>query len=89
MLYFFHPIAHWVSYRIRLERELACDQLAMAVSGKNAADYADTLVRVVSHTSQPSLLQAAVAGSAGLNGNVQSSSSASNAIESTTKGAVP
>src|SRR5262249_40361692 len=30
LLYFFHPVAHWACARIRLERELACDQLAMA-----------------------------------------------------------
>lgn len=65
VLYFFHPLAHWVSYRIRLERELACDQLAMAVSGQTAADYAETLIRVVSHSSQPAVLKIA----AGLNGD--------------------
>jgi beta-lactamase regulating signal transducer with metallopeptidase domain len=57
-IYFFHPIIHWVSYRIRLERELACDQLAMTASGTTAADYAATLVQVVSHTSQPVVLKA-------------------------------
>ena len=46
---FFHPVAHWACARIRLERELACDQLAMALSGGNAADYALVLVQVVSH----------------------------------------
>src|SRR5262249_41764185 len=40
LIYFFHPVAHWVCSRIRLERELACDQLAMALSGTRAADYA-------------------------------------------------
>jgi Tol biopolymer transport system component/beta-lactamase regulating signal transducer with metallopeptidase domain len=56
LVYFFHPVAHWVAYRIRLERELACDQLAMAHSGQSAADYADVLVRVVSHASLPAAL---------------------------------
>lgn len=69
MIYFFHPFVHWVSYRIRLERELSCDQLAMAHSGQNAADYADTLVQVVSHTSQPAVLKTAAATSAGLDGD--------------------
>ena len=50
IVYWFHPAAHWVAYRIKLERELACDQLAIAHSGSTASDYADTLVDVVSHT---------------------------------------
>src|SRR5262249_31801185 len=41
IVYFFHPVAHWVWFRIRLERELACDQLAMTHSGRSAADYAE------------------------------------------------
>jgi beta-lactamase regulating signal transducer with metallopeptidase domain len=66
VFYFFHPVAHWVGYRVRLERELACDQLAMAASGRGPADYADTLVRVVSAISQPSIFR--VSASAGLDG---------------------
>jgi beta-lactamase regulating signal transducer with metallopeptidase domain len=66
LFYFFHPVAHWVGYRVRLERELACDQLAMAASGRRPADYAETLVRVVSAISQPSIFRASV--SAGLDG---------------------
>ena len=38
MFYFFNPIVHWVCYRLRLERELACDQLAMAFGGGTPAD---------------------------------------------------
>ena len=52
MVYFFHPLVWWVGYRLRLERELACDQLAMAHSGHPPADYAQTLVQVVSHASR-------------------------------------
>jgi hypothetical protein len=58
LVYFFHPVAHWVCARIRLERELACDQLAMALSGRGAADYALVLVQVVSLASLPSALAA-------------------------------
>jgi beta-lactamase regulating signal transducer with metallopeptidase domain len=61
MLYFFHPVAHWCYWRIRLERELACDQMAISVGGDRPADYVQTLVRVVSHISQPTALQTAVA----------------------------
>ena len=69
VVYFFHPVAHWVNYRVRLERELACDQLAMAHSGQDAAAYAQTLVRVVSHASEPAILKTAAATSAGLDGD--------------------
>lgn len=68
ILYFFHPVAHWVSYRVRLERELACDQIAMHLSGFDAGSYAETLVQVASRASEPSLLKAAANASAGLNG---------------------
>ena len=67
VVYFFHPVVHWISYRLRLERELACDKIAMSFSGQNPGDYAATLVRVVSQTSEPSFFKAA-ATSAGLDG---------------------
>lgn len=47
VLFFFHPVVHVMCNQIRFERELACDQLAMLSSGRDAATYADTLVRVV------------------------------------------
>lgn len=56
MIYFFHPVIHWVCFRIRLERELACDQLAMTLSGRSAAEYADVLVQVISRASMPRAL---------------------------------
>jgi beta-lactamase regulating signal transducer with metallopeptidase domain len=68
IVYFFHPLVYWVAYQLRLERELACDQLAMARSGHSPADYAQTLVHVVSHGSEPASLQVAAI-SAGLAGN--------------------
>ena len=45
-VWFFHPVAHWAAARVRLERELACDRVALAYAGGDAADYADILVRV-------------------------------------------
>lgn len=57
-IYFFHPAAHWVSFRIRLERELACDQLAMALGGRSAGEYADVLFQVISRASAPAALVA-------------------------------
>ncbi len=50
-VYFFHPLVYWVAYQLRLERELCCDQLAMLHSGHPPADYAQTLVEVVSERS--------------------------------------
>ncbi|MCX7424847.1 MAG: M56 family metallopeptidase [Planctomycetia bacterium] len=64
IVYFFHPLVHWVAYQLALERELACDQLAMARGGHPPADYAQTLVEVVSHTSNSAAVQAAVAAGA-------------------------
>lgn len=69
IFYFFHPLVHWVGYRLRLERELACDQLAMALSGGTPADYTNTLIDVVSHASRPAVLGGPDAISAGLDGN--------------------
>lgn len=45
MVYFWHPLAYMVARRVQLERELACDQLAMSVGDFNAADYAETLIK--------------------------------------------
>jgi beta-lactamase regulating signal transducer with metallopeptidase domain len=70
VVYFFHPVVHWMTYRARLERELACDQLAMAHSGRDPRQYAATLVRVVSHSSEPNVFKTAAA-SAGLDGDMR------------------
>lgn len=67
IVYFFNPLVYWVAYQLGLERELACDQLAMARSGRPPADYAETLVQVISHTSESAAIQAAIA--AGLTGS--------------------
>jgi BlaR1 peptidase M56 len=61
LLYFFHPAAHYIVYRTRLERELACDQAAMVLTDQTAARYASTLVEVVSWSSQPHPLKPALA----------------------------
>jgi beta-lactamase regulating signal transducer with metallopeptidase domain len=61
LVYWFNPVAHWVASREALERELACDELAMSHSGSTAADYARTLVEAVSRVSRPTVLRAAMA----------------------------
>jgi beta-lactamase regulating signal transducer with metallopeptidase domain len=67
VVYFFHPAAHWISYRLRLERELACDSIAMSLSDQGPAAYAATLVNVISHASAPSVFKTSAV-SAGLRG---------------------
>jgi beta-lactamase regulating signal transducer with metallopeptidase domain len=55
VVYWFHPAAHYVADRARLERELACDQAAMVFADQDAADYASILVDVVSRSSEVGL----------------------------------
>jgi beta-lactamase regulating signal transducer with metallopeptidase domain len=57
IVYFFHPVAHWAAARIRLERELACDQVAMHTSSRTPAEYAETLVRVLGAASGASVFR--------------------------------
>ena len=61
LLYVIHPASHYVAFRVRLERELACDQTAMLLADQGAAGYAATLVEVVTRASRPSLVRAASA----------------------------
>lgn len=61
MLYFFHPAMLWAAHQVRLERELACDAVAMQTSGRTAAQYAETLVRVLSAASTPAAFRTAAA----------------------------
>ena len=58
LLYIFHPAAHYIAFRARLERELACDHAAMVLTGQCAATYASTLVDVATRTSFPPTLRA-------------------------------
>ena len=44
-LLFYHPAVWWVSRAMRAERELCCDDLAIAATGRRA-DYAEALVEV-------------------------------------------
>ena len=60
-VYWFHPLAHWIAFREALERELACDQLVLTLSGVTVADYARTLIDAASRVAQPMVLRAAAA----------------------------
>jgi beta-lactamase regulating signal transducer with metallopeptidase domain len=60
-VYWFHPLVHWVAYRAGLDRELACDQTAIAQSGASASAYARTLIDAAGRQSQAMALSAATA----------------------------
>src|SRR5207245_4875602 len=59
---FYHPAVWWVSAHIRAERELCCDDVAVAVSG-DALTYALALAQLESY--RPAHLSAAVAANGG------------------------
>jgi beta-lactamase regulating signal transducer with metallopeptidase domain len=63
-LLFYHPAVWWVSHRIRVERENACDDLAVAATG-DAALYARALVGLEESrgAASPRLAVAATGGS--------------------------
>jgi len=61
-LLFYHPAVWWVSAHIRAERELCCDDMAVAVSG-DALTYARALTQLESY--RPAHLRAAMAANGG------------------------
>jgi len=59
---FYHPAVWWISEQIRAERELCCDDLAVAASG-DAVAYAHALAELESR--QPARLKPALAANGG------------------------
>jgi len=61
ILGFFHPAVWWVSYKIRIERENCCDDLAVSLSGDNLG-YARALTTMAEIRADRSGLAVAVSG---------------------------
>ncbi|MCX5772041.1 MAG: M56 family metallopeptidase, partial [Candidatus Hydrogenedentes bacterium] len=53
--YFFHPLVWFVNARIRQERELVCDDLAVLHSGGRCKRYSQSFMRVLEETSNHAL----------------------------------
>jgi beta-lactamase regulating signal transducer with metallopeptidase domain len=62
-LFFFHPAVWWISSRIRHERELCCDDLALSIC-PNPVTYASALYRLEEHRSRHLRLAMALDGHA-------------------------
>jgi hypothetical protein len=60
-LFFFHPAVWWISARVRNERELCCDDLALSVC-PNPVIYANALFQLEQQRSQPGRLAMALDG---------------------------
>jgi len=56
ILHWFNPFVWYAFYRIRAERELACDELAMARLAGDASDYGRTIVCLLERFAQPRAL---------------------------------
>jgi beta-lactamase regulating signal transducer with metallopeptidase domain len=57
-LLFYHPAMWWLNKRIRAERELCCDEIALSVSG-DRFEYAKALTLMAQWESAPALAMAA------------------------------
>lgn len=48
ILFFFHPVFWWINHEIKKQREMACDEMALAL-GSNPKDLAYGLANVINH----------------------------------------
>ena len=60
-VFFYHPALWWLNRRIRAERELCCDEIAVSVTG-DRMDYAHALVQMAKLGSAPDFAMAATHG---------------------------
>jgi beta-lactamase regulating signal transducer with metallopeptidase domain len=65
---FYHPAVWWLSARIRKERELCCDDLAVSVCGDRLA-YAEALIEL--ERTRPAIPALAVPATGGLTGRIR------------------
>jgi beta-lactamase regulating signal transducer with metallopeptidase domain len=61
-LLFYHPAVWWLNRRIRAEREMACDEIAVCLSG-NRFEYARALTLIAEWATAPTLAMALGRGS--------------------------
>lgn len=64
-LFFFWPVVHWVTARLRESREMACDALVLSHGHVSPHDYGCALLRIARHARcapQPAMLGAASCG---------------------------
>ena len=61
-LFFYHPAIWWLNRRIRADRELCCDEIAVSITG-NRLEYAHALTRIAEWKNTPFLVMAANRGS--------------------------
>lgn len=69
-LHWFDPLAWYAAHRMRVERELACDDEVLA-AGARASDYADELVSLA-RSLRPAPVGVAMAGTGGLRTRIES-----------------
>jgi len=63
-IFFFHPVVWWMSRRVREEREICCDDIAVQLTGEPLV-YATALERIASHRIEWQVSPFAVAMSGG------------------------
>ncbi|HJU26983.1 MAG TPA: TonB family protein [Rhodanobacteraceae bacterium] len=51
-LLFYHPVVHWISSRVRADRELCCDETVVAVMGAPPRRYAQALAELAESASR-------------------------------------
>jgi bla regulator protein BlaR1 len=61
-LHFYHPVVHWISRDVRNEREICCDQLALATTGGSRHEFAATLAKLGELRENPGALLLAASG---------------------------